>query len=84
MATIPSLKSVAGIVDAIDVTPNDDEDLAKPARGVYIGTTGSLQVTLLNGRVSTFPGLLGGMMHAIPCIRVWNTGTDAATVKVLY
>lgn len=66
------------------ITPSDSVDLVKSARGVYVGATGDLKVTLFGGSAATFVGLAAGMIHPIACTRIWATGTTATSIVALY
>ena len=69
---------------AFAVTPNNDADLAVVTRGVYVGGTGTLKVTMLGGEEVTFTGLAAGMIHPIRASRIWSTGTSATGVIGIY
>ncbi len=66
------------------VSPSDSVDLPSCARGVYVGTAGDMKVTLYNGDVVTFVGLVGGIIHPICAGRVWATGTTASNLIAVY
>lgn len=67
---------------AIEVTTDDDVDLAAPARGIYIGGAGNLKVTMQNGDVVTFVGLLAGVVYPIRCVRIWEASTATNIVAL--
>lgn len=69
---------------AFAVTPNDSADLAYVTRGVYVGGTGTLKVTMLGGEDVTFTGLAAGVIHPIRAKRIWSTGTSATGVIGIY
>lgn len=69
---------------AFAVTPNDSADLAYVTRGVYVGGTGTLKVTMLGGEAVTFTGLAAGVIHPIRASRIWSTGTSATTILGIY
>lgn len=62
------------------VTPDDDNDLTRVARGVYVGTSGDLKVTTLDGSIMTYPGLASGIVHPITAVRIHSTGTTATDI----
>ena len=66
---------------AFPVTPDDNADLVRPARGVYVGTYGNLRVRMLSGEDITFPGLAAGVVHPLEVIRVFATGTTADDIR---
>ena len=70
---------------AVAVTPNDSVDLAvTPTKGIYVGGSGDLKVTLENGDVVTFMSLSSGMIHPIAVKRIWATGTTATNILAVY
>lgn len=69
---------------AAAVTPNDSTDLATSSRGVYVGGTGTLKVTLVSGDVVTFTGLAAGIIHPIRAKRIWSTGTSATSIIAVW
>lgn len=75
---------MSGLIDpgdgGFDITPSDTEDLAVPARGLYVGTTGDVTVDMINGDTLTFVSLTGGIVHPIRVRRVYSTGTDATDI----
>lgn len=69
---------------AVSVSAGADADLARvPCRGVYVGTTGNLKVTMASGDVVTYPSLPVGF-HPISCSRIWLTGTTASNIIAMY
>lgn len=76
---------VSGPVEsAFSVTPNDAADLAFATRGVYVGVSGDLHVTLADGDEVTFVGLAAGVIHPIRVLRVHATGTTATSIVGVY
>jgi hypothetical protein len=72
-------------IDGAVVTPNDGTDLAKiPTKGVYVGVSGDVKVTLSSGAVLTFTGLSSGAIHPIAAKRIWATGTTALNILAVY
>lgn len=65
---------------AVAITPNDGADLANNTRGIYLGSTGNLAVTMAGGEQITFVGLASGIIHPIRAKRIWATGTTAANI----
>lgn len=69
---------------AYAVTPNDSANLAQPARGLWIGTTGNVAVALSNGGASvTFQNIPSGTLLPIQAYRVYATGTTATNILAL-
>ena len=73
---IPAEKATA-------ITANDSTTFA-PTRGVYVGGSGDLKVTMANGSDVTFTSLSAGVIHPISCIRMYSTGTTATNLVALY
>lgn len=67
------------VTGAFAITPNDATDLAEPTLSLYIGTAGTLKVTMLDGSVVTYPALAAGR-HPLRVSRVWATGTTATGI----
>jgi hypothetical protein len=65
------------------VTPNNDADLPTVSRALYIGTGGTLKVTMQGGMTETFVGVLAGVWYPFSVKRVWATGTTAASIVAL-
>ncbi len=66
------------IETAVEVTPDDANDLAIVSRAIYIGTPGDIRVTMKNGSIVTFS--TGQGWHPIRVSRVWATGTTATAI----
>lgn len=71
---VPGIESPA--TDGEAVTPSDTLDLAKVSRALYVGTGGTLKVTLASGTDLTFSAIAAGW-HPLRVSRVWATGTSA-------
>lgn len=69
---------------AVLVSPDNDTDLAVASRGIYVGGTGTLKVTMLGGEAVTFTAIAAGVFHRLRVTRVWATGTTATTIHALY
>lgn len=85
----PQLQATGGFA----VTPNDSADLNIPGASgtavgngaaIYVGTEGSLKVTLLGGDTVTFAYIAAGTFLPIQVKRVWADGTDAGDIVALY
>lgn len=64
-----------------DITPDDDNDLPLATRGIYVGVTGDLTVTLVNSSSSrTYKNLAAGVIHPIRARRVHDTGTTVTFI----
>lgn len=68
--------------DAAVITPADS-DLARKAYALYIGTSGHVRVTTLDGTDVLFSNVPVGILD-IAVKRVWSTNTTASTIVALY
>jgi hypothetical protein len=76
-----SLESPAA--GGFSITPNDSADLPTVTRALYVGTGGTLAVTLRSGQTVTFQNLPNGALLPIRVLRVL-TGTTAGALVGLY
>jgi hypothetical protein len=74
----------APALNAFAVTPDDSNDLAHTARGIYCGSGGNLAVVTFGGDSVTFVALSGGVVHPITVSRVLATGTTALSIVAVY
>ena len=74
----------SGAENAFAVTPNDAADLAQVTRGLYVGVSGDVKVTLKGGDAVTFVNLAGGVIHPLRVTRVGSTGTGATSILGVY
>lgn len=70
--------------NAAGVTPSDSSDLPKTAFGLYVGQTGDVKITTLQGLVVTFEQLASGVIHPIAARRVWASGTSATGIVAVW
>jgi hypothetical protein len=66
------------------ITPNDNADLSRVTRKLYVGTQGDIQVTLANDDTIIFPALAAGIFHRLRVKRVLSTGTSASGIVGVY
>jgi len=71
-------------VHAFSVTPNDSVDLTYVTRGLYVGASGDVKVTVHGGEAVTFVDLAAGVIHPLRVTRVWSTGTAATGIVGVY
>ncbi len=67
------------ITGCFAVTPSDSTDLQEVPISLYIGTAGSLKVTMYDDSVVAYPAI-GAGRHNLRAKRVWETGTSAAGI----
>lgn len=80
--------------DAVAVTPADADLANTPTRGLYVGTTGNMKVTMyggidkdgnaVTGQAVTFNTIPAGAILPLRVVRVWSTGTTASNIIALY
>jgi hypothetical protein len=79
------LLSGSNAMDAAAVVPNDGADLAKgTTKGLYLGVSGDVKITLSSGSIVAFKGLSSGVIHPIAVKRVHATGTTATDILAVY
>jgi len=77
--------------NAIEVTPNDSANITGPTsssvnRGcvLYVGTGGSVKVMTAGGDTVTFNNVPGGSFLPVQVVRVFYTGTTAASIIAMW
>ena len=71
------------ITGAAAVTTNDATDLPEVTLALYIGTAGTLKVTMMDGSVVSYAAVTAGR-HPLRVKRVWATGTSATGIVAEY
>lgn len=68
-------------MDCENVTPADS-DLTSATRLVMVGTSGTLRVTFVSGRIVTLPAavVVNAWSAPISVVRIWATGTSASDI----
>lgn len=77
----PGLESPA--TGAVHVSPSDTVNLATVSRALNAGTSGSVQVTMLDGGVVSLT-IAAGSVLPVRVTRVWATGTTATGLVALF
>lgn len=68
-----------------NITPSDTEDLANLPRELYIGTGGSLRVTMAgNGAVLDLANVPSGTRLPYIAERIWQSGTTASDIVAVW
>jgi len=70
--------------NAVVVSPSDSADLGYVTRGVYVGTTGNMKVTMQDSGTVLFTGIPAGTTLPIRVTRIWSTTTTASTIIALW
>ncbi len=68
---------------ARNIVPNNDASFTR-TRGLYIGTSGDLQVVMANGATVTFVAITAGIIHPLSVIQVLATNTTALNILGLF
>lgn len=71
---------VAPLRHAISITPSDGSNLSHACRALYVGVSGDVAVTTVDGDTVTLVGLAAGSFHPIHVIKVFSTGTTATDI----
>jgi hypothetical protein len=81
---------------AVEVTPNDSANIpnvgsqagepvtSSGACVIYVGTGGSIKVTTAGGDTVTFNNVPGGSFLPVQVVRVFYTGTTAASIIAMW
>lgn len=68
---------------AKNITPNDVLEY-KHVRGIYLGNSGDLHVSMRNEDDVIFRNLIAGICHPLCIRKVWETGTTASNIILLF
>jgi hypothetical protein len=63
--------------EAVDISSADHAP-SSCTRALWVGTGGTVKLTLLDGSVVSFPNVSDGTLLPVRCILIWKTGTDAS------
>ena len=61
--------------DAFAISGNDSTDLANSTRSIYVGGSGNIKLTTIDGSTVTFNGAIAGSILPIRAKRIFSTGT---------
>lgn len=82
MKRIDSAEIIAAAASVEAWTPNDNLDLAPPARSIYVGTSGDVQIQDLAGHTTVLKALQAGTFHPVQARRIYATNTTATDIVV--
>lgn len=63
---------------------SDTVELTIVSRGVYVGVTGNVKVTMYGSGTVVFVAVPAGVTLPIRVKQIWSTGTTATSLLVLY
>ena len=66
--------------DAFPVIPSNTADLPHTARALYIGGSGDVRLSTIDGSDVTFRSLGAGSVLPVGAVRVYETGTTAGSI----
>jgi hypothetical protein len=66
--------------DAFAITASDSTDLTKSTRSIYVGGSGNIKLTTVDGSTVTFNGAIAGSILPIRAKRIFSTGTTATNL----
>jgi len=55
-----------------------DVDYGEYARWIYVGVTGNLSYTKMDGTIETLPNIVAGIWHPIASVNILSAGTTIA------
>ena len=70
--------------DAVAVSASASAIEGGPTRGLYLGTTGSVTVTFVDGSTATFANLAAGVIHPLAVTHVTALADGAADCIALF
>ena len=62
---------------AFAVTPSDDDDLEVATRGLYVGVSGDIKMTMVGGETVTRLNVAAGITHRWRIVKIFASDTDA-------
>ncbi len=66
--------------DAFAISGDDSTDLTNSTRSIYVGGSGNIKVTTVDGTTVTFNGAVAGSIIPVRVKRVFSTGTTATNL----
>jgi hypothetical protein len=70
--------------NAVLVAAHDTNELGYVTRGLYVGVTGDVKVTMHDSGTVTFTAVPGGVILPVRVTKVFNTGTTATNIIALW
>jgi hypothetical protein len=79
------LRELGSSSSAYDANLDDSNDLTHgTCRGVYVGVSGHVKMTMSDGTIVTRKNVAAGFTHPWQVKRIWATGTAATDIVVDY
>lgn len=85
IVTVPvgtnSPEQIYSACDLYTITPSDSVPLNFGfTRGIYVGVTGNVKVTTVNGTSAIFVAVPAGYIIPVAAKLIWSTGTTATSI----
>ena len=84
-APVSQVEGGPSFENAAAVTPDNDNDLATPARSLWVGSVGDVKVNMAStGQPVTFTAVPSGSLLPVAVTRVFATGTSASDIVAIW
>ena len=77
-----SADKVVPILGGAAITPSNTVNLPIAARAIYVGGSGDVKVTTIDGSVLTFSSIPSGSLLPVSCLRVWADSTATSMLAL--
>jgi hypothetical protein len=84
MGFVPTNKVTYQAIKSVDVTPDDNNDLAIIGAIIFVGTGGNLEVTTVSGDIVIYKNLPDAYTLPVQVRRVKATNTTATDIIAQY
>ena len=84
MGFVPTNKVTYQAIKSVDVTPDDNQDLAIIGAIIFVGGGGNLEVTTVSGDTVIYKNLPDAYTLPVQVRRVLNTNTTATDIIAQY
>ena len=72
------------LTSVVSVTPSDVSTLTTSSRAIYVGVSGDVKITDVDGNTTTLTSLAAGVFHPVRAAQIWATGTTATFIVIGY
>lgn len=85
MANLTNRMTASNYVHAAAVTKSDSTVFNPPARGIYVGGTGAIQVDTVGGETAVLlSGIPAGALLPIAVTKIYSTNTTATLMVIVW